>query len=205
MRYTLWPVVSRPVALALIVLVLMLAVIVHRTDAATVSGIVTHATKYEDGQDLGANLKHTRLDVGTCTATGTFGTKEGEAIVVPPATSWSVTVARQFGDFCARAQTETVSGLTSVLTASAKVTKVEPRPNPPVLGVVQVAAYEVLPHPIEGTRLGRNVGTVPLGTACGELVVLASSGEYFEVPRETVAFTRVPKSAVVVARCEFTS
>jgi hypothetical protein len=191
--------------LATLVFVLGLGAIVHRADAATVSGTITHATKYDDGSDLGSNYKQARVEVGTCVSNA-FGVKEGEATVAPGTTAWSVTVPRAFGDFCARAVSETVSGLLSSYTAVVKVTKVEPKPQPPVLATPTVAAvYELIPDKWDGVRLGRNVGTVPAGTGCDpnrEPIL----GWYDVKDHSQIKFTKnKPKSDVLVTKCQWRS
>jgi hypothetical protein len=200
------PLELRLVLWLLVLLVLSLSGLLWNAAAhgATVAGTLTHATKYEDGTDLGANLKHSKVEVGNCTTQGTFNSKEGEALVVPPATSWTVTVARAWGDFCARAVTETVSGQLSVFTGTVKVTKVEPKPRPPVLATPTVAAvYELIPDKWDGVRLGRNVGTVPAGTGCDpnrEPIL----GWYDVKDHSQIKFTKnKPKSDVLVAQCRW--
>ena len=184
---------------AIAAVALVYLVLATRVDAATVSGTVTHATKYEDGTDLGANLKQTRVEVGTCTTAGAFSTKEGEALVVPPSTAWSVTVARSWGDFCARALTETVSGLLSSYTGTVKVTKVEPKPSPPILTVATVA-FEVRFDKFGGAYLARNVGTVELGVECGPLPLVGNA--FYPIPAEEIDFDKRPKvGARFVAQC----
>ena len=84
-------------------------------------------------------------------------------------------------------------------TANASVT-VNTQPNPPSgLTVVQKTAYEIKSSRWDGVILGRNVGTVPLGTACGSEPIVGTS--YYEVPRKSVTFTKTPKSDLIVAKC----
>jgi hypothetical protein len=85
--------------------------------------------------------------------------------------------------------------------ASASVT-VNVQPKPPVLSVVARTVYEISQHPVDGTRLARNVGTVPLGTEClGSVLVQSGGSSYYEVPASAVKFTKTPKTPVVAA-CE---
>jgi hypothetical protein len=90
---------------------------------------------------------------------------------------------------------------TATVSSSASVT-LEQRPSPPTLVTVQVMAYEIKQHPIEGVILGRQVGTVPLGTPCGFEPIVGLN--YFEVPTTSVKFARAPKSVVIVAACALT-
>lgn len=185
-----------------LLLLALVGFIATRVSAATVSGTITHATTYDDGTPLGVNFKQSRVEVGTCTLLGSFNVKEGEALVAPSVTTWSATVARQFGDFCARARTETVSGLFSVYTGTVKVTKVEPNPNPPTFTVGTVA-YEYK-QTGSGPMLGRNVGTVPLGTQClSAPLVVTADGEYRQIPLDAVSVapnTKL-KTSTLIALC----
>lgn len=86
-------------------------------------------------------------------------------------------------------------------TGTSSVT-VSTKPKPPVLVAVQQTVYEVQNNP-NGLRLGRNVGTVPLGTSCGETPVVETwTGTYYEVPLDAVTLNKMPKSAIVVVKCE---
>jgi len=95
--------------------------------------------------------------------------------------------------------TKTVAVPAGVATATVTINTV---PKPPTgLVVTQSMAYEIKDNP-NGVMLGRNVGTVPLGTACGDAVVVQSWGaNYHSVPRASVIFSKAPKSVTVVAVC----
>jgi len=99
--------------------------------------------------------------------------------------------------------TPTVNKVVTFPTWSANVTvTVTTKPNPPSgLVVTQTMVYEVKENP-NGVMLGRNVGTVPLGTACGSTVLVQNWNTlYYSVPNSAVVFSKPPKSAVVVAVC----
>jgi hypothetical protein len=187
------------------VLALLLAALLPlAANGATINGNFTLPTKYEDGSDLPvANIKHVRIEIGTCTATNTFAVKEGEVLVAPPALTYSGTVARVFGKFCARGQTETTLGTLSAFTLAVNVTKAEPKPEPPVLATPTVAAvFELIPDRFDGVRLGRNVGWVDAGTACKDNAPLL---DWYEVAdKSDIHFTKnKPKSDVLVTKCEW--
>jgi hypothetical protein len=189
-----------PVTRFLASVVLALVLFPAGAFAATVNGNFTLPTKYVDGSDLPvANIKHIRIEIGTCTATNAFAVKEGEVLVAPPALTYSGTVARAFGKFCARGQTETTLGNLSAFTLAVNVTKDEPNPQPPVLATPTVAAvFELVPDRLDGIRLGRNVGWVDAGTLCKDNEVLPG---WYEVDG-AVHFTKQnPKSAVLVTKC----
>ncbi len=192
--------------LAALALLSLVGLCVHRASfAATVNGTVATPTKYVDGTDLAvANIKHMQVEIGTCASLSpaVFGTKEGEQLVIPTTSSsaWSVTVPRPFGDFCARSRTVTQLGTISDYTGAVFITKVEPKPNPPVLVVVNVVAYELNLTP-NGVKLGRAVGTVSLGTECSQAAYSTNWGIYHVVSRDAVTLSKPPKSAEIVAQC----
>lgn len=187
---------------AVVALVLVLFLAFKPGHAATVNGGFTLPTKYVDGTDLPvANIKHIRIEIGTCTASNAFGVKEGEVLVPPPTLTYSGTVARAFGRFCARGQTETTLGTLSDFTLAVWVDKAEPKPQPPVLATPTVAAvFEILPDKFDGVRLGRNVGWVDAGTLCKDNEVLP--GWYEVADNRDVELNKPnPKSAVLVTKC----
>ncbi len=158
----------------------------------------TLPTQYEDGTPLPvASIKHVRVEVGTCSAPSVFGTAEGSALVVPPATSAAVEVARAFGTFCARAQTETVSGTLSAWSATATTTITEPKPKPPVIQAVGGWAWEMKPN---GDL--KFVGTIDAGKPCLGLSPQIGP-DLFAVNRDDVRWERgaSPRSTIV-AQCE---
>ena len=189
-----------------LILTLLITLLAPSAYAADLSVAWTNPTQNTDGSTIPAtgagSLTQTRVEWGACASAGVFGTKAGEVVVAAPAVAATINGVTPGSTVCVQAFTKNTYGSESA--ASAVVSKVVPAPvpQPPVLVTVSIVAYEVLPHPIEGTRLGRNVGTVPLGTACGtEPVVYTSRGTYFEVPRKNVTLEKGPKSAVLVALC----
>lgn len=189
--------------LGFLAFLMLLGLCVHRADAATIDGTFALPTKYVDGSNLPvANIKHIRVQVGTCNGAA-FGTVEGTQLVVPPATVFAVVVPRPFGEFCVQAQTETTLGTLSDFVGPARVTKVEPKPNPPTLVTVNIVAYETQWNPGRGTVIGRAVGTVALGTACGsQRIARQGQRQFYEVPLDVVDLSVLPASAIVVAQCE---
>lgn len=184
-------------------LILLMCLAAPAAMAANVEVNWTHPTAFTDGTPLSVGqIASTRVEYGSCAGTA-FGVKAGEVVVNAPATQASIPLAP--GTHCFRAYTKTTAaagGLESVATNVAqKVVPYSP-PNPPVLTVINVVAYEIQMHPVQGPRLAREVGRVPLGTACGEEpIVYLADGTYYEVPLDQVELYRMPKSAVVVAKC----
>jgi hypothetical protein len=85
-------------------------------------------------------------------------------------------------------------------TANASVT-VNVKPKPPVLSSTITVVYEIAPHPIDGIRLAREVGTIPRGTECVNNPIDTDRGEYYEVALDKVTLSKMPKSAIVVTKC----
>jgi hypothetical protein len=143
-------------------------------------------------------LASTRVEWGTCSGTA-FGTKAGETLVNVPATTTTVPNLTDGQTYCFRAFSRNVAGAES--TASLVVSKAVPvpTPKPPVIVTVATVVYEISLHPIEGVRLGRNVGTIRRGVACGPEPIVGV--DYFEVPTSSVTLSKSPKSAVLVAQC----
>jgi hypothetical protein len=188
----------RATLIVLSVLVLLIAsVFASLAHAATLTGSFTLPTQYEDGSPLPqANIKHIRVEVGTCSASTQFLAKEGEQLVPPPATTWTVTVPRTFGQFCARAQTETTLGTLSAWTPSVTKTIAEPPPKPPVLLTTGGWAWD-----LKNGNL-RFVGTIDAGKPCAGLAPLAGE-DLFPVKRTDVRLEKNPRpGSRLVAVCE---
>lgn len=172
--------------------------------AAAVAGSLTVSwtppTQNTDGSAIPATgtgaLASTRVEWGTCSF-GSFSTKLGETVVSMPSTSTTVLNLTDGQLYCFRAYARNTSGVESAASAVASKTvpvPVPPTPQPPTLVTIATVAYEVAPN---GTRLGKSVGSVPLGTACGARFITG----YYEVPRSSVTLYRTPRSSLVVARC----
>ena len=179
--------------------------IAFNVKAADISGTFTYPTQFEDGSALTlVQIAAVRVEYGSCAGTA-FGTKAGEVSVAPPATAFTITGLSP-GTYCLRAYTRTTAaagGLDSAPTGVVSKVIPFPPPKPPTFTVVNVVAYEITEHRVFGLRLARDIGRVPLGTACGGETVLQSGGsDYHAVPVEAVDLFKMPKSAVVVAACE---
>jgi hypothetical protein len=163
----------------------------------------THPTQFEDGTALAlAQIAQTRIEVGTCSAPGVFGTKQGEKIVPAPATTTQITVAP--GTWCYRAYskgTAAVGGTESVASGVVSGAIPWPNPNPPVLSTTVRVVYEIIPDRFDGARLGRVVGTAPIGTGCVGEGITTQKGIVYEVPLDKVELTKMPKSALVATFC----
>jgi hypothetical protein len=76
-----------------------------------------------------------------------------------------------------------------------------PKPRPPVLLSTITVAYDITLDRRLNVKLGRQVGTLALGTLCVDPMP-TNKGVYFTVDAGAVTFTRTPRSSVVVTRCE---
>jgi len=164
----------------------------------------THPTQFTDGSALAVgNIASTRVEFGSCAGTA-FGVKAGEVIVPAPATTATITNLAP-GTHCFRAYTRTVAAVGALESAAtAAVSKVVPfvPPNPPVLSTVVTLVWDIQQKRY-GWMVARQVGTVPLGTQCSPEKVVLNRG-YYEVPLDKVTLTRLPRSAIVVSKCEAT-
>ncbi len=172
--------------------------------AATLNGSFTYPITFVDGSPLTlAQIEKTRIEFGTCVG-GAFGVKQGETTVFPPATAYTISGLIP-GTYCIRGYTKATAaagGAESSPTGVVTVTIPYPAPNPPVLGVINITAYETKQNPT-GIMLGRNVGTVPLGTPCYDTPLIEEwNATYYPVPVEAVTFTKPPKAGTtIVAAC----
>lgn len=170
--------------------------------AATATLSWVHPTQNTDGSLIPTTgngaIAQTRIEWGTCSSTGGFGTKESEVVVPYPETSTVINNFLGGETVCFRAYSKNNYGMESA--ASAVVVKVfdAPKPRPPSLSVVETVAYEVRYR--KGTvLLGRAVGTVPIGTPCATGIVV--SPNYYFVDSSTISFTRNTRSGGFVAKC----
>lgn len=160
-------------------------------DTATVTW--THPVQRVDGTALPlAEIKSTRIGYGLCPSTAT-------TVDVPaPAATWT-SPQLGYGTWCFVARTIDTADRVSDPTNPVQKVVLAP-PKPPVIVTVNLTAYEIKLHPVEGVLLGRAVGTVPLGTPCtSEQPVVGS--DFHIVPRSAVTLTKVPKSDQLVAQC----
>lgn len=191
--------------LVLFAIVLFISFNAHAADA-TVSW--TMPATNTDGSAIPASgagsIASTRVEYGSCSGTA-FGTKAGEVTVPAPATSTTITGFAAGSTACFRAYVKNTYGTESAPSGVVSKTFPTPTPNPPTIVTIATTAYDVQIGGPDGVKLGRNVGTVPLGTACGEeVVVYTRKGLFYEVPRDAVSLSRQPRSSVVVAKCAAT-
>lgn len=164
----------------------------------------TFPTQNTDGTTIPASgdgsLTDTVIEWGSCSG-GAFDVKAGEFAVSVPTNTYTVPNLAP-ATHCFRAKVTNTYGVVSDWSGTVNKVIAPPKPNPPVLLVIDTMAYELTDNPAQGIRLGRLVGTVPVGTVCGDTpLAYTERGAYYEVSLADVALTKMPKSAVVVARC----
>ena len=170
--------------------------------AADVTVSWTHPVQFSDGSPLALNqIASTRVERGTCNGTA-FGTKQAEITVTAPAAQ-GVFAALVPGTYCFRAYTKATSaagGGESVASNVASKTVAFPDPGPPVIVTVTTAVYDLKPN----GKLGFVVGTVPLGTECGQQITSQGQRKYHELSYADVNLTYMPNSLLIVGECEAT-
>lgn len=174
--------------------------------AATATLTWTHPTQNTDGSMIpstgNGSIAQTRVEWGTCSSTGGFGTKESEIVVQYPENS--VTINNFLGGetVCFRAFSKNTYGVESNASAVVAKTFDAPKPRPPVLSAVITVAYEVTLDRKLNLRLARQVGTVELGSPCMDTPMVTNRGVYFPIDLQYVTLTRRPRSSIVVTKCE---
>ena len=167
----------------------------------------THPTQRENNVALAlAEIRETQVDWGLCSGTSFPATPAGTKAVPAPATTTVIT-GLAYGTWCFRARTVDTGGLTSVNTSVVSKVILAP-PKPPVLSSTVTVAYELLPDKWDGVRLGREIGTIPLGSACRDEPFQTQKGEVYPLAGDVeVRLTKVPKaeSLAIVTRCAWKS
>jgi hypothetical protein len=176
----------------------------------------TAPTQYTDGRTIVATGAESLK--GFKAYYGTAGTPLNRTADIPnkAATTYTITgLTAATWDFAMTAYLE--NGMESALsntatkvvelpatTATAAV-DVSVKPKPPVLSTTITVAYEMNGIKNDGTiRLGRDVGTVALGTPCIDYEFVTDRGTYYGIDRENVELYRTPKSSMIVTKCEWT-
>jgi len=179
----------------------MLAVVSGVASAATLSVSWTNPVLNVDGSTIPASgpgsLTGTRVEYGSCSGAA-FGSAVGEVVAAAPAEATSFTGIGP-GTYCVRAFARNTyfPALAPESAASNVYSKVVPAPvpAPPIVVTVETFAYEVQVKP-SGVRVVQ-VGTVPLGVACGAEV---ASG-YYEIDPAVATLRGSYKGGLLVARC----
>lgn len=173
--------------------------------AATANLTWTHPTMNTDGSSIPTTgtgaLAQTRVEWGSCNSSGGFGTKESEIVVPYPTNSVSINNFVGGETICFRAFTKNNLGIESDASLTVSKTFDVVKPRPPVLGAVIAVAYEITLDRKMDIRVARQVGTVELGSPCMDTPMETNRGIYFPIDPQYVAFTRQPRSSIVVTKC----
>lgn len=174
----------------------VLACSAAHAQAASVTINWTLPSTNTDGSALSSTaITGTRVEWGTCSSAGVFGTKAGESTTTGAATSTVLTLGA--GTWCFRAFTRSAAGESAASNVASR-TIVAPVPSPPTLTTIAVAAYDVKWNGVLYAAW-KQVGTLPLGSPCGT-EVKTSSG-FGTVDPSLVTFSRTPRTSTLVARC----
>ena len=176
----------------------------HVAQAADAELTWTYPTANTDGSAIPASgagsIASTVLEWGSCSGTA-FGTKAGGTTAAAPTKAYTVT-GLAVGTHCFRAAVVNSYGVQSDWTAAVQKVVAPPKPNPPTFVTVNIVAYDLRWNQGRGTVLNAAVGTVPLGTACGDSVITTQGQRRFrEVSLDLVELQSLPMSAIVVAEC----
>jgi hypothetical protein len=176
--------------------------------ADTVTATWTNPTTNTNASAIPAtgagSLDGAKLEYGTCSAPGVFGTKAGEVVRArgTGAQPSTASVNLQPGTSCLRVVVYNTFGNTSSPSNVTVSVVPAPTPSPPTnLTVSDPVAYDVRPN--EQTFAfdrGRPVGLAKLGAACDE--ARTTGGDFYALERPSrVKLNRQPRSAALVARC----
>lgn len=163
----------------------------------------THPTQYVDNTPIPAGgIAATEIQYGKCNATrtGLLATPSPVTVSVPFPATTRVISGLTTAEWCFAARTTQPIGSPSDWTGY--VWKlVDIKPKPPVLSATITLAYDTWTFGGK-VYLGRNVGTVPLGTPCLEgAVVPTATRSYYEIPASAVTLTRTPNRGKLVTQC----
>jgi hypothetical protein len=181
---------------------LALAFIAGVVYAADATITWTNPTQNTDGTAIPATgagaLTGTRVDYKLCSAT-----TAPQAVTVPAPAASTVVTGLAPGTWCFTAFSTNNQSQTSVAsnTAQKTIAAPPPVPNPPTIVTIETTAYEIQIRGNGEIVLGRNVGTLALGTPCGNGPI-TTAGSYYVVDPQAVEFSRTAKSALVVAKCQ---
>lgn len=197
-RNFLGAVVTLTAIFALLAVLLLWSAVSYANDA-TVNW--AHPTQRENNVALPlAEIRETLVLYGLC-ASGQLPATPQSRVVPAPATTVTLT-GLGYGTWCVAARTVDTEGRASNNSSIASKVILAP-PKPPVLSSTITVAYEISMNAWGDVKLGRAVGTMPLGTACVDNPILTNKGEYYEIERSNVTMTKEPKSSIIVTRCDW--
>lgn len=193
----------RPKSLIFLAAFVLLLALDGRAWAADLKASWTPPTQNVDGSAIPATgagaLTGYRLEYGSCTAAGAFDVAAGSIAVTSPTVTTATVPNVGPGTHCLRVYAKNTYGVESFASSTVSKTIDPPKPRAPVLGTVELVAYDVrFDWRSMQYALRREVGTVPIGTPCFEDFAV---GEFYRVPRDAVTLTRNAKSPIIVAKC----
>ncbi len=200
-RFALWlDKRSTRLTLAAVLLVLLglIGLVIARAEADDVTVSWAQPTANTNGTAIPASgagsIASNRVEYGSCSGTN-FGTRAGERVVSPAATS-AVVPNLAPGAHCFRVFATNTYGVESLASAVVSRSIAAPTPNPPTAVTVALFAYEV-----KNGRLDRVAGLIQRGTQCDPTPSLViGDRSYHAVPRSAV-WPRPKASKTIVALC----
>ena len=173
--------------------------------AASATLTWTMPTQNVDGSTIPASgdgaLAQSRVEYGPCGTGGGLANVENGVIVPAPTTTAVINSFVGGETVCFRVRVKNNLGVESEPSNVVSKTFDAPKPRPPVLLSAVTVAYDVTLDRQQRLKLGRQVGTIELGTPCGDPYE-TNKGIYFGIDPAAVAFTREPRSSLIVTRCE---
>lgn len=179
------------------------------TAAEAATHVVTWTNPVQNTDDTAipasgeGSLASARIEWGTCSAAGVFGTAAG-SVARPRGTGAMPTTATlnlPVGTSCMRVFVSNTYGSESGASNVTFRTIDAPTPKPPVMLTSAPQVYDVKPN--ESTFAfdrGRQVGSVKLGAACDE--DRTTGGDFYALERPSqVKLIRAARSAALVAKC----
>lgn len=177
------------------------------TAAWTASATLTWTmpTQNVDGSSIPASgdgaLAQSRVEYGPCGTSGGLASVEASVTVPAPTTTATINSFVGGETVCFRVRVKNNLGVESEPSNVVSKTFDAPKPRPPILLSAVTVVYDMTLDRQQRLRLGRQVGTIELGTLCGDPYP-TNKGVYFSVDPAAVEFTRAARSSVVVTRCE---
>lgn len=146
-------------------------------------------------------LAQSRVEYGPCTTGGGLASVENSVTVPVPSTTAIINSFVGGETVCFRVRVKNNLGVESEPSNVVSKTFDAPKPRPPVLLSAVTVAYDLTLDRQQRLKLGRQVGTIELGTPCGDPYP-TNKGVYFSVDPAAVTFTRTARASVIVTRCE---
>lgn len=159
------------------------------TNAATNTDGTTIPTSCAAGVTQCAKLINTRVEYGSCSSAGVFGTKVGQIDVAAPGSTATVSNL-VVQTYCFRSISVNDYSVESAASNVLSKTIAPPTPGAPLLAISSVA-YEIRANS-RGVLVADRIGLIPMGTTCNAQAITVGNIEYHLVPRGTLDVVNWP-------------